>query len=338
MFRTLFIAFFMATSVVLYMGGGENTVSNQIAAPLIISHNATLVEVPTPAKVRTVSKRFEKVNVGRRFTDKADIAEELERKHRNKLATTNNAAIYPVAMVQAPQKQALTSQNKYRIAIKMKSELKRVGCFRGAISGSWDANIYKALSHFNASTGQNLDRTKPSLTSLTALKEHYTLACRSKYQVAQRQLHITVAHLPIKKPVSLMQAQILGAPALSNASTKQAALVAPVKKVPFVGGFVRKAKAKKNKVRRIASFEEKFEAAQHQSYYGYNAQRRPPASYVGRRIRKSPKASRKSRRARSRSARRHRAKRKRARKHRRRSRRYRRRRFGFSHNGELGYW
>ncbi len=342
MLRTLIVTFFLVTSYSLYMNKGTQPGSPHSPAPVYLS-TPKIIPSPEAKVVRTVAKPYTPRN--RRFTNREDIAQEI----KNKAFAQARPSYLPQVQKRAAKK-ALNVGNKHRIALHIKSELKRIGCFKGTVSGSWGRKVHTALSHFNVSETQNLQKEQPDLKTLTALRDHTGTACNTKYRVASASQQLTLVQLPVARPQ--MTAQV----ATSFISRDKSAVVAnndtvtteitKPKKVTQQATY--KPKRAKKKSRKIAQFTDDNDDlfnnfGTNDGYKKYR--RRPAASLVGRRKQSQTHKRRAKKSSRRRQARIRHQKMKRKRyalrkKHRKIRRRYRRarRRFGFYTTGELGYW
>jgi hypothetical protein len=59
----------------------------------------------------------------------------------------------------------------------LQTELKRVGCYSGAISGDWNATSRRALDSFNRNAGTKLDNKTASLDALDAVRDLQKRVC-----------------------------------------------------------------------------------------------------------------------------------------------------------------
>jgi hypothetical protein len=63
------------------------------------------------------------------------------------------------------------------IARNLQSELKRVGCYNGAIDGVWGTGTQTAVQEFNQHTGKALNAQVPTLEAIGAIKEKTDRIC-----------------------------------------------------------------------------------------------------------------------------------------------------------------
>ena len=63
------------------------------------------------------------------------------------------------------------------IARNLQTELKRVGCYNGAIDGLWGPLAQNAVEHFNQHTGKHLDAETASLDATASIKESSGRVC-----------------------------------------------------------------------------------------------------------------------------------------------------------------
>ena len=352
MFRFLFVTFFMVTSAVLYVDGTSSNDSKDTPSIMHIS-----LDKETASQTQTKPS----TGLGRRYKDKDQIATLLKRQNDTKRNTykryvvANSGSFFPnqkvdrVKKVKTVQRNSpLNASNKYRIATLIKAELKRIGCYRGTISGSWNKNVLKSLAHYNVSTTQNLSSVTPTLQTLAVLKNHGSRSCKRRYRMVKKVRKIpllTLAHLPEGRPKLPDQtAQIIPSssgvpyPVVSSYAKKENDVITTLSPTaPVTQAKIRKPRKKK---KYIASYGN--DDYQNKGRF-FTSNRRPQASLVGirkkrpsykkRTVKRNPRL----RRAKARYKKRRKA---RARKRYRSARRryYRKKRnFGFSH-GQLGYW
>lgn len=64
------------------------------------------------------------------------------------------------------------------VAARVQRQLKRVGCYYGAIDGIWGQGSRKAIRRFNRATGRSLEPSRPSTRQLGIIKAYGGRVCR----------------------------------------------------------------------------------------------------------------------------------------------------------------
>ena len=86
------------------------------------------------------------------------------------------AAVPPTAPVETPKASA-AGPNIAEIAKQMQGELRRLGCYPGALNGEWNSESRRALERFNTHAGIRLDVKLVSLDSLDVVRGKTTRIC-----------------------------------------------------------------------------------------------------------------------------------------------------------------
>jgi hypothetical protein len=66
---------------------------------------------------------------------------------------------------------------RYELTMNIQRELKRAGCYGGALNGSWNANTKRAMSAFMERVNSTLPTSEPDYILLTLLKGHTAATC-----------------------------------------------------------------------------------------------------------------------------------------------------------------
>ncbi|HWB47871.1 MAG TPA: caspase family protein [Stellaceae bacterium] len=119
-------------------------------------------------------------------TDPADFADFLKRYPESEFASIARRRIAaltapppppaapPAAAVTAPP---VPQPDAAEIARSLQSELKRVGCYNGAVDGIWGPGTQAAVQEFNQHAGKALDTQSASLESVAAVKQRTDRIC-----------------------------------------------------------------------------------------------------------------------------------------------------------------
>lgn len=70
-------------------------------------------------------------------------------------------------------------------AVLLKRELRRVGCYSGNVTGSWDKAARDAMQNFNKSAGASLVVDNPAIASLERLQQVSAIVCSKKPSVGR---------------------------------------------------------------------------------------------------------------------------------------------------------
>jgi uncharacterized caspase-like protein len=101
-------------------------------------------------------------------------AEEKKRAEAKPMVVASAPAAAPVETQRSPTPGV---PNETDIARSLQAELRRVGCYPGALNGNWDAGSRRALELFNKHAGMQLDVKLASLDSVDVLKGKTTRIC-----------------------------------------------------------------------------------------------------------------------------------------------------------------
>lgn len=146
--------------------------------------NVTITPAPAPArdivfwesiKASTDPADFE--DFLKRYPDSefASIAQRRIETLKNKLASA--APIAPLATVPPPTSPPVAEPDAKEIAQNLQSELRRVGCYDGAIDGLWGPAAHAAVERFNQRSGKHLDPQLASLDAIATVKESTDRVC-----------------------------------------------------------------------------------------------------------------------------------------------------------------
>lgn len=92
-------------------------------------------------------------------------------------APTAPAAIMSSVTPAAPAEVAKPSSDQSETAKMLHAELRRLGCYPGAVDASWGSGSRRALEQFNKHAGQRLDTQVASLDTLGVLRAKTTRVC-----------------------------------------------------------------------------------------------------------------------------------------------------------------
>lgn len=83
----------------------------------------------------------------------------------------------PSGMVGRSERKPASDDASRRLAASIQTELKRVGCYRGDVDGTWGTASQRAMKDFNQRIKATLPTEQPDYILLTLLQGHSTLAC-----------------------------------------------------------------------------------------------------------------------------------------------------------------
>ncbi len=120
-------------------------------------------------------------------TDPADFADFLKRYPDSDFASIAQRRMVSLRPAAAPAPSAspapaattapVPQADAAEIARSVQSELKRVGCYGGAVDGVWGPGTAAAIQQFNQRTGKRVDTTTASLDSVAAIKDRADRVC-----------------------------------------------------------------------------------------------------------------------------------------------------------------
>lgn len=91
-------------------------------------------------------------------------------------ASSSGRFISTVAL-EGPQPGLPADPAAIRLAMRLQGELRRVGCYRGAIDGDWDAATQRAMERFTQRINASLPIAEPDAILLTLLETYDNRAC-----------------------------------------------------------------------------------------------------------------------------------------------------------------
>jgi len=71
-------------------------------------------------------------------------------------------------------------------AVLVKRELRRVGCYRGNVTSSWNKDARTAIETFNFNTGAKLPSERPTVSSLERIQQVAKIVCSNKTNAGRR--------------------------------------------------------------------------------------------------------------------------------------------------------
>jgi hypothetical protein len=107
----------------------------------------------------------------------ARVAVEVDRSKAEEAKVGAEAAQRPQNLAARMPSEQPTELSPAEIARRLKSELRRVGCFSSDIDGEWNANSQRALELFNKHGNMNLDTRAASLDALDAVRGRAGRVC-----------------------------------------------------------------------------------------------------------------------------------------------------------------
>jgi uncharacterized caspase-like protein len=138
-----------------------------------------------------------------------------------KSKTEDKPIVLAAVPPEAPQPAAPASRSISDITRSLQSELRRVGCYTGAINGEWNDPSRSALELFNKHAGMQLDVKLASLDSIDVIKGKSTRICPLQCQRGYR------ADKDVCVKITCPRGQVLGADGECTARDKRKSVTAP---------------------------------------------------------------------------------------------------------------
>jgi hypothetical protein len=117
----------------------------------------------------------------------------------------------------APTRNAVDNLDRSgrELAVSIQQELKRVGCYTGALNGSWSNETRTAMAAFNESVKVQLSLAAPDYILLTLLQGHPQKACKSVVEASakRRTTEQGSTPAPVRKPDHAWTTNVTEAPA-----------------------------------------------------------------------------------------------------------------------------
>jgi hypothetical protein len=92
-------------------------------------------------------------------------------------------------------------------AVLVKRELRRVGCYRGNVTSSWNKDARTAIETFNLNTGAKLPSERPTVRSLEKIQKVTKIVCSNKINAKRRVIADVSPGLGTSKTKSLKKAE-----------------------------------------------------------------------------------------------------------------------------------